>query len=177
MDRIEFPCPACGKKLAAPANAAGKSGKCTTCGTFVRVPDRPLPSVQPAPARVVPAQPSQARAEAHPPAEGSIEPNVMTCKWCMKEMPLGAKRCPSCGKLRKDIYRDKVLCWVSCLFASVFVIHPALRSGYWLRGHSYDTELKGGVADLMVVLAVVSWSICIYYWVKTSRKLGTWWWF
>ena len=37
-DRIEFPCPKCGRPVRTPGAAAGKKGKCPNCGATVQIP-------------------------------------------------------------------------------------------------------------------------------------------
>ena len=42
------------------------------------------------------------------------------CGWCTREMPEKATNCPSCGKLRKDIYKEKILNYTFAVFLVVF---------------------------------------------------------
>jgi uncharacterized protein len=41
LERLEFPCPSCGKRIVAPAAFAGRVGSCKGCGTKIRVPQAP----------------------------------------------------------------------------------------------------------------------------------------
>jgi hypothetical protein len=50
-DKLEFPCPQCGRPMRTPASAAGKKGKCAGCGTLVEIPALAKPAVDTAPAR------------------------------------------------------------------------------------------------------------------------------
>ncbi len=58
MTLIHFGCPACGKPCRVPGEAAGRTGKCPSCGRLIQVPLPATPIVQPpppAPPRPVPA--------------------------------------------------------------------------------------------------------------------------
>ena len=50
-DRIEFPCPKCSQPVRTPVSAAGKKGKCPSCGEVVQIPlespDAPQTEVKP----------------------------------------------------------------------------------------------------------------------------------
>lgn len=43
MEKIEFPCPHCGKRFKAPVEYAGRQGKCTSCGNVVAIPRESTP--------------------------------------------------------------------------------------------------------------------------------------
>ena len=41
METIQFQCSRCGKSLSAPADRAGKNGKCPSCGGAIQIPQTP----------------------------------------------------------------------------------------------------------------------------------------
>ncbi len=85
---------------------------------------------------------------------------MANCKWCLKEMEASAIRCPHCGKLRKDIYDDKVKCYFFCALGGLLL-------GF---GISNSDQVYVLVAGIIAVLAGV------YYYIRTSQKLKTYWW-
>lgn len=100
------------------------------------------------------------------------------CHWCTKEMPRAAKNCPHCGKLRKDIYEEKVLAY--SFMVGMFlptVIFYILNKLDILDGHR---RLEGRGLMILICLSAV-FVVCVigtlYHSVRVSRKLGTWVWF
>ncbi len=53
-DKVEFPCPGCGKTNRAPADRAGKKGRCPHCQTILTIPGAALPQAASSP----PAKPA-----------------------------------------------------------------------------------------------------------------------
>jgi hypothetical protein len=82
------------------------------------------------------------------------------CKWCLKEMEAGAIRCPHCGKLRKDIYDDKMKCYFFCIVGGLLL-------GLGIADSSKVYFLIAGVIGVIGGL---------YYYVRTSQKLKSYWW-
>jgi hypothetical protein len=66
-------------------------------------------------------------------AAPSSRTNERPCDWCTKEMPSNAVNCPHCGKLRKDIYNDKVLCYLFNAFGVLpaSLLMQGLVQGWW----------------------------------------------
>jgi hypothetical protein len=83
---------------------------------------------------------------------------MANCTWCNKEMDSTALRCPHCGKLRKDIYDDKVKCYFFCILGGLLLGVGVGRNVYLLA--------------LGIIVAVVG----IYFYFRTSQKMGTYWW-
>ncbi|MFI5133422.1 MAG: hypothetical protein ACHQEB_03750 [Chitinophagales bacterium] len=97
-----------------------------------------------------------------------MENKTETCEWCSKEREAGAIRCPHCGKLRKDIYEDKVKCY-SCFAVGGLMlgIGIGMHPGYGESTTSKTLLLIGGV-----LIAIVG----IIFYVKVSQRLKTYWW-
>ena len=76
-------------------------------------------------------------------------------------METGAIRCPHCGKLRKDIYDDKMKCYLFCTLGGVFI-------GF---GIADSDKVYFSVAGIVIAL------VGIYYYVRVSQKMKTYWWF
>ncbi|MGA2032037.1 MAG: DUF4339 domain-containing protein [Thermoguttaceae bacterium] len=97
--------------------------------TAVQAPASPPPLPVAPPSLATPAMPLQSTEAQQP----SFATETRTCEWCTTTIPSAALNCPHCGKLRKDIYKDKVLCWVYCfstaLPASLYM--AGMRNGWW----------------------------------------------
>ena len=82
-DRIEFPCPKCSQPVRTPVSAAGKKGKCPSCGEVVQIPHE---------------SPSGPQAEVKPSAKIQFR-----CPGCQKLLRMPANvagkkvKCPACS--------------------------------------------------------------------------------
>ena len=93
------------------------------------------------------------------------------CAWCSQPIPAAAVRCPFCQMWRKDVHNERVLCWIWIL-ASLFPVGILI----FLR-----VALGAGIPWLLVAV-LIAWLalhglMTIIYWVRVSRKIGTWFWF
>jgi hypothetical protein len=102
-DRIEFPCPQCTAPVRTPASAAGKKGKCPSCGAVVPIPK---PTVRPASGdekKTGTGQTSR-RPSAATKGGSTIDFHCPECKKRIRT-PLSAAgkkgRCPKCGAIMR----------------------------------------------------------------------------
>jgi hypothetical protein len=84
---IEFPCPTCRQQVRTPDAAAGKKGRCPSCGTVVIIP-APVAVVAPGSISVSPPQPQPATS---PPIQPIAPPTVPAAGSAPIEFP-----CPKC---------------------------------------------------------------------------------
>jgi len=124
------------------------------------------------------------------------------CPLCMQEVTAGYKVCPNCHKLRPDIYKDKLIYWsataVFCI-VSLLCVH-LIRQGTWHQTIREEKEvqlIQGGIrwnvpeyksafsftkmtssatGPLIVLSSMASLSVCTIYYIRVSKKLGTWVW-
>lgn len=107
------------------------------------------------------------------PAPTSITPILGTdCHWCNKPMDKGAIRCASCGKLRKDIYEDKIKCYsLGMLGALPF----GIGFGFYIADGSNEIasdSLKLWLTIIGSLLILTS----LFYYIRTSEKIKSYWW-
>jgi len=137
--------------------------------------------------------------------QATVQPsqeNVEKCPLCAKDAPAGYIICPNCNHLRPDIYRDKIIYYATSvifgLALGLFVV--LILSGVW---HDRTIELKevevfqgmyplrlpefknvfsfskmlSSVSGLGLIVSLVSSGIlCTVYYIRASRKLGSWIW-
>jgi predicted RNA-binding Zn-ribbon protein involved in translation (DUF1610 family) len=107
---ISFQCPACGKKLKAPDNAAGKSSTCPGCGGRVTCPE-PIYDAEVVEMELAPEKPKgfdpYAEMEDDKPY-GVVEPEPQEqvpddgrrpCPMCGEMIVAGAAKCRYCGEV------------------------------------------------------------------------------
>jgi hypothetical protein len=96
-----------------------------------------------------------------------VNENAQFCKWCSKSIPIDAVVCPYCRKWRKDIDRDRIIayiCAVLCAIIGIIAV-PIIRNdriGNWW---------------VFILAFIMAFAITLYFTVKVSRKIRTWWWF
>ena len=98
-----------------------------------------------------------------------------TCQWCTKPMDAAAVRCPNCGKLRKDIYNDKIKCYSFCALGGLMIgiSIPMLRS----HGNDYyNTSSGGSFGTVLLVVGILFAIVGVFFWYKVSQRLKTYWW-
>ena len=99
---------------------------------------------------------------------------IRLCEWCSTEIPASALKCPNCKSWRKDINNEKIICYSISGFGGL-ILGWGLASGAWstfTRSFSLDTFFSTASGWVAVIFIAAS----IYYYVKVSKKIGTWWW-
>lgn len=105
---------------------------------------------------------------------GNSENIGSVCSWCAKKMSSAALKCPHCGKWRKDISNERVICYCLCAFSTIFIIGALNKSrSIWDGGIIFSALFSSVWFWLFVLTAIPG---CYYYY-KVSNKIGTWWWF
>ena len=106
---IHFQCVSCGKQMKAPDSAAGKLGRCPSCGTRQQVPQAgildavPVADPEPAFARVVEdTEYAVADQPAGPPPQESRRP----CPMCGEMILATAVKCRFCGEIFDATLRE-----------------------------------------------------------------------
>lgn len=98
-DKIDFPCAQCGWPVRTPVSAAGKKGKCPSCGAVVQIPSQP-PVLAPAPPAAANVGAGRTSSPAPAKPEGKAE---VRCPQCAKILRIPAHavgrtvRCSDCG--------------------------------------------------------------------------------
>ncbi len=106
---------------------------------------------------------------------------TINCEWCSKPMNSDAIRCPSCNKLRKDIQKEKTLCYALGGAGFVLTLISLLTRksasssdfGYFYGQQSPDNT----TSTIFLVLGIPFVIAGIYFYSKVSKKLKTWWWY
>ena len=115
------------------------------------------------------------------------------CEWCTKEMPENAIACPHCGKLRKDIWRDKILSYTFTallVFPLIFLLGGTwgrldyaepwyeYERGFFVRYgvFSFANFISSASGFFITILFIIFIIGAVYYYVSASKKLGTWVW-
>ncbi|MEX2176278.1 MAG: YIP1 family protein [Pirellulaceae bacterium] len=102
---IEFPCPTCHQQVRTPDAAAGKKGKCPTCGTVVIIPAPVvalLPSQTPTPHRTPKPAATPSKPATTPQPERPTEGIEFACPMCRQTVRTPASaagkkgKCPHC---------------------------------------------------------------------------------
>ena len=107
-------------------------------------------------------------------------PAQVNCQWCTKPMNSDATRCSSCGKLRKDIYSEKIRSYIFCLLGGLLI---GFSFGF-MKGNKreldyYDNSGSSSgntIGYVMLVAGIIAALIGIYYYIRVSQKLKSWWW-
>lgn len=99
---------------------------------------------------------------------------VTKCRWCKNEMFADAVKCPTCNIWRMDIAKE-----IAISMAAFWVAVGIVIFGYFNRwwGVLFDwfmldvfLESQSGLIVLLLFVASV------YFYVKASRKIGSFWW-
>ncbi len=90
-------------------------------------------------------------------------------------------RCASCGKLRKEIYADKIKSYVFCAAGGLLIgISIALMNGGKKNEVDfYNETTSSGNNTLSYVLlgvGILSAVVGMFFYAKVSQKLKSWWW-
>jgi ribosomal protein L40E len=112
-----------------------------------------------------------------PPGQ-SVATGSLVCERCAGQYPVDALKCPRCGVWRKDIQRDLVI--------SRYTSYPAIGLGCFNLYLAYDRLLKlqagleTGALDKWIIgllfVCTLLFLLNLPYWIRTSRKIGSWWW-
>jgi len=143
----EIRCPECGKKLKARIESVGRKGKCPVCQTVFQV-DAFSPKIAVSKQDISEKPPKVFT----PPSETHSMPAIITepqdkkiliCHWCSQEMPVLAKNCSHCGKLRKDIYNAKVAYYTFMIVSGLLLIGAvALTSKMSVENHWWSVKVE-----------------------------------
>ena len=91
------------------------------------------------------------------------------CEWCTKSMDAAALRCPSCGKLRKDIYNDKIKCYSFCVLGGALI-------GIGISMSKNNASSNGSTSTILLVFGILSAIVGLFFYYKVSQRLKTYWW-
>ena len=100
--------------------------------------------------------------------------HTRVCEWCASEIPDEALKCPECNEWRKDIKNDKIICY-SFSGLTGAVIGWNYYSGNWstlfdsFSMHSFMSTTSG-------LVTITSFLLSLVYYIKVSKKIGTWFW-
>jgi hypothetical protein len=121
------------------------------------------------------------------------------CEWCAESIPAVALRCPRCQKWRKDIENDIIISRTFAIASTICLIFILLGimgaiDGIIEKGVRWEEigilEIMAGrrprmetyvhitpVGFILIAGCIISFAVYTYYYIKASRKMGTWWWF
>lgn len=111
--------------------------------------------------------------------------NTRVCEWCSESIPQQALRCPRCQKWRKDIDKERVqsYTWAGAAFLPALVFIVGMRNEWWhqtkgflLYEFSIETFLTSFSGLAVLAGFIVTGCLCLYYYAKVSKKIGSWWW-
>jgi hypothetical protein len=113
-----------------------------------------------------------------PPLPGQV--NQASCQWCLKPMNSDAVRCPDCGKLRKDIYNEKVVCYVFCIIGGLLI---GIAIALWKSRKPNLYDFYNGASPgsnstnvILLILGIATALAGLYYYIRVSKKLNSWIW-
>jgi len=109
--------------------------------------------------------------------EQATPPTTTTqnCQWCTKSMDAAAVRCSSCGKLRKNIYNDKIKCYSFCVLGGV-LIGIGISMSKSNRNEFYEASSNGSTGTILLVIGILSAIVGLFFYYKVSQQLKTYWW-
>lgn len=91
------------------------------------------------------------------------------CEWCTKPIDTAAIRCPNCGKLRKDIYNDKIKCYSFCVLGGALI-------GISISMSRNSNSSNGSTGSILLVAGILSVAVGLFFYNKVSQQLKTYWW-
>lgn len=119
-----------------------------------------------------------------PPPANQPYTSSVTCGWCHQAMDNSAIRCNSCGKIRKDIFNQKVLCYIFCALGGL-----GLGIGFSLLGknkpandfnnlnfEAVQQQSSNSAGYIVLTIGIIAALIGIFYYVKISQRLKNWLW-
>lgn len=95
----------------------------------------------------------------------------INCHWCTQKMNSAAIRCSSCGKLRKDIYSDKIRCYTWCILGGII-----LGTGIGVYLVDNDNLFNTNIKLALIIIGSILTLTGLFYYVRTSEKMKTYWW-
>ncbi len=102
------------------------------------------------------------------------ENEIRVCEWCSTDIPATAVKCPNCKGWRKDIHNERIICYGLSILGGL-ALGFGVALGAWSRAgsvFSFDVFLSRIDGWLVIALLVGS---TVYY-VRVSKKIGTWLW-
>lgn len=115
-----------------------------------------------------------------PPVQQSS--STINCAWCNKPMDGAVVNCPNCGRLRKDIYNNKVKSYVLCIPAGLLIGFSFRFFGGSRNDNLFDYYNNAGHSSnsttgiIMVVTGILLGIAGTYFYLKASRQMKKWWW-
>lgn len=100
----------------------------------------------------------------------------VNCQWCNKPMDSTAVRCNNCGKLRKDIYTDKMKFYSFCIIGGL-LIGFSIGMSITRRNDFYGNSSGSSTGTILLVIGILAGIVGLYFYYKVSQQLKTWWWF
>lgn len=101
--------------------------------------------------------------------------NTKLCEWCSTEIQTSSLKCPNCQSWRKDIHNDRIIFYSTSIFGGL-ILGWGLGSGSWstfMQSFSFGAFFLTFSGWAAIFFLVVSH----YFYVRVSKKIGTWWWF
>lgn len=90
--------------------------------------------------------------------------------------------CPNCGKLRKDIYNNKLMSYVLCIPAGLLIGFSFRFFGSNRNNDIYNYYNNGGNSSnsstgvIMLVIGILLGIAGTYFYIKASKQMNKWWW-
>lgn len=116
-----------------------------------------------------------------PPIPPQAQAPQATCQWCNKPMDSTAINCPNCGRLRKDIYNNKVMSYIFCIPAGLligfsFTFNKNHNQNYDFNDFNTANSSGSSTGTILLVIGIVLGLIGTYFYVKASQQMKKWWW-
>ncbi len=86
----------------------------------------------------------------------------VNCSWCNQPMDSAATNCPSCGKLRKDIYNDQMVARILSFIGFILILIGLFS--------------KGSTLIVLDIIGLLFACVGLYFYSKASNKLKKWVW-
>lgn len=98
------------------------------------------------------------------------------CGWCGVKMNPEAVKCPKCQKWRKDIYKERIICYTFLAFSSIFVFIAVMNSFVYNLFSGATFSFKVFFSSIYFWISIILDIPTLVYYSKISKKIGTWWW-